>query len=831
MSKKDKTNIPDLIDSDNFEKDLEGDVLVSAEQLQNLSKQAAQPKTVTKKVSTKKSKILAAVFSSVAVLGVTAGIVAPIIIKNNLNEYKEHKITVEDTEDWSVSCNKQACKKGESITVMIDAKQSQANLEPPNQVVIKTNNQSASFDVTFTHYSEDINKYQAVVDNVPFIENMVVTVAYSTEPIFEFFLFSEHTGLGSVSFKVNGEVPESQKAKPKDIVEVIGTPDDNFMVDSISATTVSGVKITMTGNTFEMPEEDVSVLVNFVPIQNIIMIQDSDGGKLTCYVDGEIYVGGPVNVGSTVVVIASPDTGYHTSWIKLNNTSLPLDGNVTSFIMPDALASLSAAFELETYKIAVNLNGGNIDGKDLKTLEGAGNTLIWNTLKTYSEPKKDKCHFEGWFKQDGTELNKSEDLFANVTSIYVKWSAEEYNAVFTAQGVIGVKKMVETTYPVVVGTKFGTLSTPAVEPELNYKQKETVQEEAGKTFYGWQISFDNGSAWKTPTELTEINNDCKIRPVMELITPTAVIIDGPDSAQVGFDKINYKATVVSTEGEVSQDVIWSLEPLSGWATISPSGVLTPIREGTVRIKALAKNTSVFAEKDITIIAPYENNTGVYTYVDDKWQEIDLASLCDGSDQIKLISLLNRSDISYKNKSDSFSADIWIGQNVISIPNDFCNNFTGFKGKIRFVNNNLLTTIGSGFLSGCYNFNSDLDLSVCHNLLSIGENFLNMYEYVSQDAHSLFNSNITIPATINYIGECFMQECKNMTGIITINIPANRVASVFQTSGEITFQPELATEDEFAPLAVTGVKIEGVGAEQFKSVFPKSTENYIRKYRQ
>lgn len=77
------------------------------------------------------------------------------------------------------------------------------------------------------------------------------------------------------------------------------------------------------------------------------------------------------------------------------------------------------------------------------------------------------------------------------------------------------------------------------------------------------------------------------------------------------------SAVVTPEDASNTDVTWSVENFidgtEGRATISPTGLLTAVANGTVRVRATARDGSgVYGEKDITITGQDENRTIVIT---------------------------------------------------------------------------------------------------------------------------------------------------------------------------------------------------------------------------
>ena len=90
---------------------------------------------------------------------------------------------------------------------------------------------------------------------------------------------------------------------------------------------------------------------------------------------------------------------------------------------------------------------------------------------------------------------------------------------------------------------------------------------------------------------------------------TGIVVNSANDATsvVNGNRLNMSATV-TPDNAIDKNVIWSVTPGTGAATIDSSGVLTVTAVGTVTVKAIsASNTDIFGTKVITITAPANNN--------------------------------------------------------------------------------------------------------------------------------------------------------------------------------------------------------------------------------
>lgn len=185
-----------------------------------------------------------------------------------------------------------------------------------------------------------------------------------------------------------------------------------------------------------------------------------------------------------------------------------------------------------------------------------------------------------------------------------------------------------------------------------------------------------------------------------------------------------------------------------------------------------------------------------------------------------------------NKQDIYGVDI-SGFNVTSIGNYFLWDCENLK-KVSLPST--LTTVGQDFLSRCPKFNQPFNMS---NLVSIGENFLagdvSFNQPIDCSGFSVLrlgslsmcyelNQDIVFPAGFTLEAMC-LQDLRNMTSTITVEIPSSSVAKTGQAYVDDLF---LGTYDENAPCYVEGIKLTGTYAQEWHEAFPDRDESPYRK---
>jgi uncharacterized repeat protein (TIGR02543 family) len=130
-----------------------------------------------------------------------------------------------------------------------------------------------------------------------------------------------------------------------------------------------------------MPQENVSITANYVVANYTVTV---DG------VNGTETGAGAYNVGDTVTISASPDSGYTFDGWTVNSGGVTISNN--SFVMPDNDVSITADYVVANYTVTMDgVNG---------TETGAGTYNVGDTVTISASPDSGYT-FEGWTVNQG----------------------------------------------------------------------------------------------------------------------------------------------------------------------------------------------------------------------------------------------------------------------------------------------------------------------------------------------------------------------------------------------------------------------------------------------
>ena len=177
--------------------------------------------------------------------------------------------------------------------------------------------------------------------------------------------------------------------------------------------------------------------------------------------------------GEEIQLIAIPDRGHHLKeWQATSGTSGKIMITNDKFTMPAGNVTVKAIFEVDTYTVGLNANGGTIaSGQDVTSYTyGVGATLPTADDMTYTGHT-----FNGWYEDSDFSGNPVTTISATDTgnkTYYAKWEANTYTVTLnTNDGTINNGNVTEYTYG-----KGATLPTA---DDMTY---------TGHTFKGW---YDN----------------------------------------------------------------------------------------------------------------------------------------------------------------------------------------------------------------------------------------------------------------------------------------------------------------------------------------------------
>ena len=206
---------------------------------------------------------------------------------------------------------------------------------------------------------------------------LLPAAAFAEGPYKVTFVINEGNVPSNGTLTVNNEVlkkdgPTSTQIAAETEVTVTANPNEGYGVLSISAD-VEWIK-SGESYTFNMPEKDVKITVQFMPYNNIVTDTNITGGRVTCQKEA-MYT-------DTVTITATPDPGYELKAFEVyhgnQKYTTTIVNNTATFQMPNNDVTVSAEFEAkQTHKITV-ISNGTVQGA--VTTEPSGSTYAGDTV-------------------------------------------------------------------------------------------------------------------------------------------------------------------------------------------------------------------------------------------------------------------------------------------------------------------------------------------------------------------------------------------------------------------------------------------------------------------
>ena len=240
------------------------------------------------------------------------------------------------------------------------------------------------------------------------------------------------------------------------------------------------------------PTAETTIYARFtksVPKYTITFGVEGTGGTVTAKVGSTtINTGSSHDENTSIVFTANPSTGYHFSkWIDANgnqlSTSIPYTHTLT------ANATVKAVFNLNTYYVKFNANGGSGTMSNQLFTYGTSQSLTANAFT------RDGYKFAGWATStSGSVVYADEEYVKNLTStnngtynLYAKWTEIKSTVtVTTANEAYGTLKFGSTA------KDWGTTASVGI----GTSQSITGTANKGYKFVQWELS---GSATSTST--------------------------------------------------------------------------------------------------------------------------------------------------------------------------------------------------------------------------------------------------------------------------------------------------------------------------------------------
>lgn len=277
-----------------------------------------------------------------------------------------HSITIDSSiTNGTISVNSSTAKADDKVTVTVT----------PDEY----------YRLQSLYYIDSLGRYNSIdINTLSFImpDSDITLKAYFTSLKYNINVNSYNPNYGEVS------VPN--QSLPGEQVTVTATPKTGYKVSSIYYYE-AGQKITIDNNnsTFTMPEQDISLSVNFVPenMYNVAVIANEGGSILTCGSSSNLI---GAEYGAPVDVVATPNEGYKVKalYYKIDgsDTVYPIVNN-SNFTMPEADITIYVEFKVDpkaapyTYEQVKQLfstlcSGGTITADDIERYDMNSDNII-----------------------------------------------------------------------------------------------------------------------------------------------------------------------------------------------------------------------------------------------------------------------------------------------------------------------------------------------------------------------------------------------------------------------------------------------------------------------
>ena len=179
------------------------------------------------------------------------------------------------------------------------------------------------------------------------IISTIYNINYGTANIYiEYEVLSQHITVVQSTGGTISATPSDKAAKGA-TVTLTATPDAEYDFSSwnVYKTGDMSAKVTLSGNTFTMPDYPVTVSAVFVKKTHAVLI--TKGGEGTVAISPET----PVEVGQTVKVTVTPDEYWELSRLTMNGTDIT---SAKSFVMPNNAVELKAAFVKQKFSVTAS---------------------------------------------------------------------------------------------------------------------------------------------------------------------------------------------------------------------------------------------------------------------------------------------------------------------------------------------------------------------------------------------------------------------------------------------------------------------------------------------
>ncbi len=274
---------------------------------------------------------------------------------------KLYDISIEESENGTVTANVAEAEAGETVTLTVDPEE---NCELDSIVVKDAEGNDVSVTETENGYEFGMPESDVTI-TATFIRYYSITVSEDSEEFIEI---------------------EQEKAAAGETVAVIRKDVEGYRIKDITVEDSQGNKITVNDDdTFTMPDSEVTVTAEVVKLYNVT-INETENGTVTA---------DKAEAGEVVTLIVSPEKSCKLDSIVVkdsegNAVSVAETENGYEFSMPESDVTVSAEF-VKVFTITFDLDGGTCNGKPTYSVECTEGTVI-----TLPEPIKAGYTFEYW---------------------------------------------------------------------------------------------------------------------------------------------------------------------------------------------------------------------------------------------------------------------------------------------------------------------------------------------------------------------------------------------------------------------------------------------------
>ncbi len=229
----------------------------------------------------------------------------------------EYNITVNSSENGSVTPSKDKATMGETITLTVSPAE---GYELESLTVMAGNEAVAVANNQFTMPASDVT--------------ITATFKKSTYTI-------------TVTQPQNGTVSASAAtANMGDVITLTINPNDGFVIGTISVTYGENQTVEVTDNQFTMPAGNVTVTVTFVDRKYNVTVEESEHGSVTADKNEAAE-------GEKVTLTISPDAEYELDVLTVDGQPVEVTGNTFEFNMPAHDVTVTATFKaiVHTYTV------------------------------------------------------------------------------------------------------------------------------------------------------------------------------------------------------------------------------------------------------------------------------------------------------------------------------------------------------------------------------------------------------------------------------------------------------------------------------------------------